>query len=774
MDRLRSPGAVLVAVVVATGLVVPAVGGVATAVGGDESAAAASLTLPSSQTNNSSVRHVDPDAASPNEDTGALRRWLAGRMDKALVDCSQGLEVGDYDACNRTDQQYPEWVEMYAEVTGRSGGANGSGSAPPGSDTNAQSFENARENQTRLAATVKEFRETEEQYREARRNGNDARARELARKLSRLSKRTENTAAALRRNYRRAAANSSANFSGAIASVNEIDRNVTRTASRVSAQSFVDTTLRVTADGETASFLDPLSVSGLLATENGTALANEPVQLEIGNRTINTTTDPYGGFTVPYRPTWLPLDAEQVTVRYVPANDSALLGSSATVPIDPESVTPTVTLTTRSAADPTGTRTTVGYNDTLTVAGSVRAEGIPAKDVPVVVTIGGEPINATWTGTETIRTTNNSTVLTGSDGRFAFTTRLPAGVSPGERQVRVTIPWRNRSLVGANATAPLTVARTATALDATGEQTAGREIRVTGRLRTPDGTPVRGCEVAIRAGGAVLTRTTTTENGSYSTVALVPRDALDQRGTQLEALVTVTYDGSGTNLDSSRTTLEVPIRGLSVTDRWTVLLGTFTDAVTGLSNDFRGALDDLARAIATLSPTVIVLVSAIATLAVSLLVAGVRPRWTRRSSDPEDSANGDGAERDVDSGDEATTTNDTDTPWPFSPADWLFAGQPDEAVETGYAMVRARLGGELGISPSRTHREFYDACRDAAIGDARLAALRALVAAYERAAFAPDSLSERVAGEVLDRLSVFGDEEAAESQDADRNRPGDV
>jgi hypothetical protein len=772
MDRPRSPRAVLVAVI-ATGLIVPAVGGAPTAVGNDESAVSSSLTSPPLQANNSSVRHVDPESASTEGDTGALRSWLAERMDRALVDCSQGLQVGDYDACNRTDRQYPEWVGMYAEVTGRSDGSNASesaasGTAASGNGTEAQSFENARENQTQLAATVREFRETYDQYREARRNGDNARARELARKLTRLSKRTDNNTAALRRIYRRASLNSSANFSGAIDSVNEIDRNVTRTASQVREQSFVNTTLRVTADGEDASFLDPLPVSGLLASENGTVLANEPIRIEIGNRTINTTTDTYGGFTVPYRPTWLPVDAEEVTVRYVPANDSALLGSSATLPIDTTAVTPTV----RATAEPT----TVGYNDSFTVSGSVSAEGVPADDVPVVVTIDGEPVNATWTGDETIRTTNDSTVTTGSDGRFALTTRLPAGVAAGEQQARVSIPWQNRSLVGANATRSAAIRPTATRLDATGEQTAGREIRVTGRLTARDGSSIRGGDVTVSAGGEVLGRATTTENGSYIMVALVPQETLTQDGRRPEATVTVAYAGSGTNLEPARTTLDVPIEGLSVTDRWTVLVATLTDAVTGALDAFPRTVEEFTTAVATTPPTVIVLTSAVVTLLVSLLSAWTHWWWTQRPAAPDESVDGE-SENTIGSTDDGAPVSGVeevdDGTSLFSPADWLFAGRPDEAIERAYAIVRARMGEEVGISPSRTHREFYDACRDASLGGARLAALRTIVEAYEHAAFASGSLSERVARKVLDRLALFDDEEP-DGQDADRNQSGDV
>jgi hypothetical protein len=62
------------------------------------------------------------------------------------------------------------------------------------------------------------------------------------------------------------------------------------------------------------------------------------------------------------------------------------------------------------------------------------------------------------------------------------------------------------------------------------------------------------------------------------------------------------------------------------------------------------------------------------------------------------------------------------------------------------------------VSPAKTHREFYRACRDASIGETRLAALGALTGAYERATFAADSLPERAASEALDQWAVIAGE----------------
>jgi hypothetical protein len=72
----------------------------------------------------------------------------------------------------------------------------------------------------------------------------------------------------------------------------------------------------------------------------------------------------------------------------------------------------------------------------------------------------------------------------------------------------------------------------------------------------------------------------------------------------------------------------------------------------------------------------------------------------------------------------------------------------------------------LGIDRGATHREFYRACRDASIGETRLVALGALTDAYERATFASESLSERVAREVLDCIELLGESEPESGESA--------
>jgi hypothetical protein len=710
----------------------------------------ATLGAPFTQANNSTVQHVDPDSVEESEGSDSLERFLAGRMDEALVDCSQGVAGGRFDACNRTEDQFPEWASEYADVAGRTGG-NASGGAN-GTDPadRVLAFERARENQTAFATDVRKFRETRAAYERARERGRTTRARELARRLGALATSADDRSTAFARNYRIASGDASANET-AIAAVESTSANVSRTAGAIESATFRNTTLRVGARAEELSFSDPLVVSGLLGTANGTVLANRPVAFEIGDRTIETTTDAYGGFTVRYRPVSLPRDTQSRDVEYVPENDSIYREANATIPVDPEAVDPTITAETQPS--------TVSYGDRITVSGSVRADGQPIGDVPVLVTVAGEPLAANRTDGSATDSLAGSTVETNADGTYSLSTTLPADLTAGDLTLNATIPWQGRAIASANASAPLTVESTATALTARAEQVDSRTVRVTGRLRTENGEPIGEREVLLRAGGAALGTVETTSNGTYATTVTIPIRQLTRQGRTPTASLTISYAGEGTSLEPERESAIVVLEGLPISERASIAasaaFGGFQDVIGAIVP--QGVLDGL-----TSLSWGTVLLGALAITFLWGLARGVRSLRRRGEGGTVREA----SENTEDLEGPARSNTDHAEADGFDPADWLLAGDPDRAVQAGYAVVRSRIGRELGIDRGATHREFYRACRDASIGEPRLAALGVLTDAYERAAFASESLSERVAHEVLDRLEFFGEDEIESGEPA--------
>jgi hypothetical protein len=138
------------------------------------------------------------------------------------------------------------------------------------------------------------------------------RARNRARELQRLAEQVSETGTNLTQNYRTIGETTQANTTEAIVTIDNITRNVTGTVDEIEREQFVNATIVADASSEQFSFVNPLVVTGQLTTDNGTALANRMVQLQAGNRTLETTTNAIGRFNFSYRPTLLTLNTERV------------------------------------------------------------------------------------------------------------------------------------------------------------------------------------------------------------------------------------------------------------------------------------------------------------------------------------------------------------------------------------------------------------------------------------------------------------------------------
>jgi hypothetical protein len=81
-------------------------------------------------------------------------------------------------------------------------------------------------------------------------------------------------------------------------------------------------------------------------------------------------------------------------------------------------------------------------------------------------------------------------------------------------------------------------------------------------------------------------------------------------------------------------------------------------------------------------------------------------------------------------------------------------GDPDTAVKLAFTALKQRTTERLGL-PDGTHWEFFVACREAGLDDDRIDTLRRLAETYERAAFAPRTVSDADASWVVDAASAF-------------------
>ncbi|MFC6733956.1 hypothetical protein [Haladaptatus sp. DYSN1] len=695
-----SPRALCLALLVVCATVSPAILGVAPAVG----TALAQEEAPT-PSNNSSVRHEDPAELNKPGDLQRLQGWLAGRMGTVVIDCTQGVQVGNYDACEQMDEDYPDWLDKYVDVAGDT--------QTERDDNATESFEETRQQQQNFSNDVQEFRETKDEYEQARESGDVYRARQLARELNRLAQDVNSTSDDLIRNYGTISNNTDVDLGESATTVDSIRTNVTDAAEAVQVEQFTNTTLTVDAADEQISFLDPLDATGRLTTEDGKALADQTVRFQIGGQTVETTTDANGEFALTYRPTTLALDTSEVTLRYVPNNTSLYWGSQASLPVDVEQVDSELSVSREPES--------VAFGDNLTVRGSVAVEETGAPNVPVVVFVDGVPVGRTQTDGE---------------GNYELEASLPADVEDGNRTVRASLPLTEQALASSEATAPIAVTTTNTTLSVSGEQAGPGAVRASGVLRTADGRPVANQPVELRMNGTTVGEAVTDGSGRYAKTVNAP----GVEGENATVALVARFDGQGTNLEASDAESEVALvaggspeggAGGSIGESVQNFVGNTTDAALGL-------LGFLALVL------VVVLV-----YHRDRVLAFVRD--LRAGDDGSESEAGeDAAVAGAASVDNAEPVEPTEpAPEPLSVAqEQLDAGETDHAAMTAYSLARTRLAEKLHIDSPRTHWEFFMASRDQ-LGEAEGRLLQRLTEAYEQASFAADTLPASVAKQAL-------------------------
>jgi len=220
--------------------------------------------------------------------------WLARTMGGRLENSSIALSNDQYDQARSVlGDDYDKRLEQYVDVAGDTSSDT--------DDTAAREFEAARENQRNLTNEVQRYRQQYTAYQAARERGNESKARITARAMERTASNISDRSRVLNRNFERIENTTSVDLSPGQTEINETTENITTTQAVIREETLVGTTLTVQAIDSTASFSDPGTVSGQIRTENGSVIADEVVELRIGNRTQTVRTDASGVFESQYR-----------------------------------------------------------------------------------------------------------------------------------------------------------------------------------------------------------------------------------------------------------------------------------------------------------------------------------------------------------------------------------------------------------------------------------------------------------------------------------------
>jgi hypothetical protein len=554
-------------------------------------------------------------------------------------------------------------LDQYVDVAGDTDG-----------DTDDQVGDRIRDvatEQRAYADTLNEYETTYDQYQQARKNGNTTAARQYARTLLNQSADIQELNRSIIIGY------SELNRSGvrtdpAAERISNTTREVVATQSQIQADTFVETRLTLSVPDTTASFVDPLPVTGELATANGTAVANRSVRIRIFERTYTTTTDESGAFTILYRPVALPVTATNTTVAYRPSATAPYLGTEGTAPISVTQVRPSLTTVVQKSP--------VRFGDRVQVTVRVTVAGRPVPALPVTMRVPG-------------RTTNRTT----TNGTTQLRRRVPAAVPTGQLELPIGHGRQGLAVGPIQTTTDVRVAPAATTLTAAADTAASETITVTGTLRTSTGTPVPNQPVTVVI-GETTTTTVTTATGTYRQQVTIPETALNGSGT----IITVRFSGSGTNLESTQTTTQVSAPQASTGDG------------ASMSAPIQWAFAGV--------------------VVVGVALGGYlwqRRQSTQTTSDPDSRGNTEAKGSTDDSGSAAQqwlahartrleATPETD---------------PTAPTVAAYAALRAAVERYDNLPSTLTHREFRATC-EAHIDGINPAALDTVIDGYEQAVFA--------------------------------------
>ncbi len=682
--------------------------------------------------NESTSRHQDPSRYDEGGDQEALASWFERRFADRLGDSAVELSEGQYDlASDAIGESFQDQFGEYVDVAGETG-----------REERAERIESTRDAQQNLTEARREYEETRQRYERARDAGEEERARELARELETLSRNINESSATVVDNYRWVQNETGTDLQEPLAVIEAVNREVQSTQASIRDAEFEETRLSVrrTDGGGPISFVDPMRVTGTLSTAAGEPIGDERIRLAVGNRVLRQTSNADGSFSITYRPLTIPASTEAIRFAYAPPTASTYLGSSTSIPVSVEPVEATVD-------PPTVDASSVAFGDEVGVGSAVTVDGEPVGSLPVAVRIGDRTL---------------ATGETAPNGSLSGAVSIPATIPDGERELTVAFPADGRAIRAASASTPLSVVETSSSLSVSARRTGSGDIALNGSL-TAAGTGVAGRSISISVGEETVTTATTGSNGDFET--RLPLDAASERS------VTATFDGSGTNLEPARAS--------------TVVAASGSGADGGIISEW-------------LLPIVAVGVVGIAT------ALGGR-WWLRRHDTAGDGAAGSIGVADPDVATRATVSTRSAPETLLSrAADALGDGRPDDAVRAAYVAVRRRLDDV----DDRTHWEFYRAYAaadgsgdavgqpddaddrshdaDGRAGDGSGAddggtsgepigadELRTLTAAYERAAFGPESTDRQTAERILSRAraacDVAGDTEPGSGGSADRH-----
>ncbi len=648
---------------------------------------------------NETVPHQDPEEYDDQTDAGDTESWLEGQLGDRLEDSSFAISEGQYDlAQDLLGEDYEEQFGQYVAVSGDTGGTD----SDEDDTTTADLLEETGQEQQRQAELLDEYNETLAEYEQAVQMGEEDQARDLARDLNELAEEIDSLSEQLDRYYDQITIETERDFTETRDSISETNAETQETQSTIRQTEFVQTNLHLEPESQSASFTDPVTVSGEIETADDSPLENEDVQFNIANTTVTTQTDDNGFIEFTYRPTMASVSAESIPIEYVPNTQSTYLGSETELNITVEQTEPQLTVADSSEE--------VAYGDEVGIDGELFADGSPIDEIPLGITLGGE--------------VRQETVV--ENGSFSSSVTVPGDIEDGEQSLGAVFSVTDRALAPTEANTSVMVLETDTELsiDPTIEEADNgtEQLAISGSFETIEGDGIANESIALEIGGTSSETVMTETDGSFSAIIETPSDSGD------EIEIGASYDGAGSNF--APTTTEHTIVQASESSllesnvvRWIAIGG-----VVGL-----------------------------------LAVIGIGIWFRQRETDADQPSSD--TPTDVSNAEPSTETEFPVESLLSAAGNQLSSGRPDIAVRNAYTAVRNTYEMETeqpDRNRSLTHWEFHDRYQSTATdGPHNGETLRSLTEAYERAAFTSQSVSTPEAESALEAASVLCDLDGA-------------
>jgi hypothetical protein len=662
----------------------------------DDASSASQQTTPTSQ-NNTTVQHTRPDSVAQSGDTDQLRQWLETQLLTDLAESAVQISQAEYDRGRALlGDEYETRLDQYIDVAGETDDA--------GDDQTAARLEDVQANQSAYANTSEEYRQTYEDYQQARAEGNTTAAVQAARELETIAENVTRLNRSLYQDYEQVA-NLTALDTGSIQrELSDSTRNISAQQSSISSAVLNETRLNVTTNGSQVAFADPMLITGTVETAAGTVVANQTGVVVVGDRVYPTRTDSNGQFTLTYRPVSLSVNATRVSVRYIPELSSPYVSATDTASVNVTQVTPSLSVTT--------TPTAASYGDPVEIQTTATVDGRAVPTLPITTIFDATNV--------TRRTTDTGTAVAAQS--------VPATMAPGSQAVESSHDRTGLAVGPSETTSSVTIGNTSTTVSLEPEADTTR-IRLDGRLATAGGSGIPNQSVVVTLGETRQT-VSTNQSGWYQ---LTVRNVTVADGTSVATVpVSVQFNGTGTNLESSRATDTANL----------TTLFALNPAEPSQDSTLAQIIDSPLFQL----PSILLLILIIFAGALGLL-----RRYTA----------GDTATKTV-----TASQTEFDETADQSPEQYLTHAQTalskdniDAAIIAAYASIRTYYQQDSGIDDSLTHREFINSC-DQQLLEPDTAPLHTLSDVYERFVFTGEGDAEMASKAVEAASSLLGTHDA--------------